>query len=72
MPTAIYKLFITYIKDAIYSQLKLIYKGLNSVVIFVQKVYLAYSTKIFFLIDNTLPSIKLKYKPDASFQYNNT
>ena len=35
MPTAIYKLFIARVKDAIYNQLKLIYKGLGSAAYFI-------------------------------------
>ena len=67
MPIAVYKLFIAYVKDAIYSQLKLIYKGLGSAAHFIQKVHLAHFTKIYFLVDDTPLSIKLKHKLNTSF-----
>ena len=67
MPTAVHKLFITCIKDAIYSQLKLIREGPGSATNFTQKVHSACSTEIYFPVDDTLPSIKSKHKPDVSF-----
>ena len=67
MPTAVYKLFITYIKDAIHSQLKLICEGPGSAAHFTQKVHPARFTEIFFPANDTLPSIKSKHKPDTSF-----
>ena len=69
MPTAIYKLFIARVKDAIHSQLKLIREGPGSAAHFVQKMHPTRSTKIYFPVDDTLPSIKSKHKPDASFWY---
>ena len=71
MLTGVYKLFINSIEDAIRSQLKVICSGLNRAALFTQKVWPAQSTKISFLVDGVLFSIKSKYKPDASFWHDN-
>jgi hypothetical protein len=67
MPTGVYKIFIAGVKDAIYTQLKLIRNGLNGIALFAQKMRLARFTKIYFSVDDAPPSIKSKYKPNASF-----
>jgi hypothetical protein len=67
MPTAVHELFIARIKDAIFSQLKLIREDPGDAALFARKVQPAQSTEIYFPAGN-VPSIKQsKYEPDASF-----
>ena len=56
--------------NKIYSQLKSIYQRLSSAVYFIQKVYPTYSTKIYFLVNDTPLNIKSKHELDAFFWYN--
>ncbi|KAF2787667.1 hypothetical protein K505DRAFT_316306 [Melanomma pulvis-pyrius CBS 109.77] len=71
MPTAVHKLFIARVEDAIFSQLKSIRDGLGAAAAFAQRVYPARSTEIYFPVDNALSSRKLKHEPDASFWHDN-
>jgi hypothetical protein len=67
MPTGVHEIFIAGVKDAIYTQLKLIHDGLDGAALFAQKMRPARSTEIYFPVDDAPPSTKSKHEPDASF-----
>lgn len=67
MPSAVHALFIARVKDAIFSQLKSIRKGLDDVVAFAQKLYSARSTEIYFPIEDKPAATKSKHGLDVPF-----
>ncbi|KAH8714047.1 hypothetical protein GQ44DRAFT_752139 [Phaeosphaeriaceae sp. PMI808] len=66
MPTAVHKLFIARVEDAVFSQLKSIREGSGDAAAFAQKVYPARSTEIYFPVDDAPSATKSKREPDTS------
>ncbi|KAF2799726.1 hypothetical protein K505DRAFT_332307 [Melanomma pulvis-pyrius CBS 109.77] len=67
MPTIVHEFFIDGVEDRIRSQLKAIRSGSDEAAFFAQKVRTARSTVIYSPVNDTPPSAKTKYEPDASF-----
>jgi Uma2 family endonuclease len=67
MPTGVHEVFIAGVKDAIYTQLKLLRDGSDEAALFAQMVRPARSTEIYFLVDDVPYSINLEHEPDGSF-----
>jgi hypothetical protein len=63
MPTAVHKVFIARVEDAVFSQLKLFREGSDDAAAFAQKVNPARSTEIYFPVDNASPGKESKHKP---------
>jgi hypothetical protein len=68
MPTAVHKIFLECVVDAIHSQLKLLRDGSDKAALFAQKVHPCGSTEIYFPNDAP-PSARPKLEPDASFYH---